>query len=103
MIELYHFWDSPCCFKVRIVLAEKKIDWKSNLIASVQFAHFTPKYQALNPHSIVPTLLHGDNTILQSGVIAEYLDEAFPNNELKPTDPVNRAIMRQWTHDEQAY
>ena len=69
----------------------------------MQFDHFKPKYQALNPHSIVPTLIHGDNTILQSGVIAEYLDEAFPNNELKPTDPVNRAIMRQWTHDEQAY
>ena len=103
MIELYQFWDSPCCFKVRIVLAEKKIDWKSHLIASVQCDHFKPEYQALNPHSIVPTLIHGDHTILQSSVIAEYLDEAFPYNKLKPTNPVDRAVMRQWTHDEQAY
>jgi glutathione S-transferase len=103
MIELYHFWDSPCCFKVRIVLAEKKIDWKPHLIASVQFDHFKPKYQALNPHSIVPTLIHEDHILLQSGVIAEYLDEAFPDNGLRPINSVDRAIMRQWTHDEQAY
>lgn len=48
-------------------------------------------------------MIHGDHTILQSSVIAEYLDEAFPYNKLKPINPVDRAIMRQWTHDEQAY
>ncbi len=103
MIELYHFWDSPCCFKVRIVLAEKKIEWKSRLIASVQFDHFQSDYQALNPHSIVPTLIHDERVLLQSGVIAEYLDEMFPDNGLKPDNPADRATMRQWAHDEQAY
>ncbi|MBT4937749.1 MAG: glutathione S-transferase family protein [Rhodospirillaceae bacterium] len=103
MIELYHFWDSPCCFKVRTVLAEKKIEWKPHLIASVQFDHFQPEYQMLNPHSIVPTLIDGDHILLQSGVIAEYLDEKFPDIGLKPNNPADRATMRQWAHDEQAY
>jgi glutathione S-transferase len=103
MIELYHFWDSPCCFKVRTVLAEKNIEWKPHLIASVQFDHFKPEYQALNPHSIVPTLIHDKRILLQSGVIAEYLDEAFPDNGLMPSSASDRATMRQWAHDEQAY
>ena len=28
MIELYQFWDSPCCMKVRMVLAEKGLAWE---------------------------------------------------------------------------
>ena len=100
---MYHFWDSPCCFKVRIVLAEKEIEWTSNLIASVKFDHFRPDYQALNPHSIVPTLIHDGRVLLQSSVIAEYLEEAFPETRLKPEGTADRAVMRQWMHDEQAY
>ncbi|MDP6925707.1 MAG: glutathione S-transferase family protein [Rhodospirillales bacterium] len=103
MIELYHFWDSPCCFKVRTVLAEKNLDWQEHLIASVQFDHFQPEYQAINPHSIVPSLIHDGHVLMQSGIIAEYLDETFPENPLTPKDPVARATMRQWAFEEQAY
>ena len=103
MIEMYHFWDSPCCFKVRMVLAEKELEWTPHLIASVQFDHFQPDYQKLNPHCIVPTLIHDGQVLLQSSVIAEYLDETFPEMNLKPESTTNRALMRQWIHDEQAY
>ncbi|SVC10278.1 uncharacterized protein METZ01_LOCUS263132, partial [marine metagenome] len=103
MIELYHFWDSPCCFKVRTVLAEKELDWTAHLIASVKFDHFLPAYQTINPHSTTPTLIHDGQTLLQSGVIAEYLDDAFSEIPLHPADPIARAVMRQWLFEEQAY
>ena len=103
MIEMYHFWDSPCCFKVRMVLAEKEIEWTPNLIASVKFDHFHPDYQSLNPHSIVPTLVHDGRVVFQSNVITEYLDEAFSKVRLQPKGAADRAIMRQWMHDEQTY
>ena len=103
MIEIYHFWDSPCCFKVRMVLAEKELEWTPHLIASVQFDHFQPDYQKLNPHCIVPTLIHDGQVLLQSSVIAEYLDETFPEINLKPESTTDRALMRQWAHDEQTY
>ena len=86
-----------------MVLAEKEIEWTPHLIASVQFDHFQPDYQALNPHCIVPTLIHDGHVLLQSGVIVEYLDETFPERGLKPEGAADRAIMRQWAHDEQAY
>lgn len=103
MIDLYHFWDSPCCFKVRAVLGEKGLDWTPHLIASVQFDHFQPDYQALNRHAIVPTLIHDGDVLIQSGVIAEYLEDAFPAVRLTPKAPVARARMREWMAEEQAY
>ncbi len=103
MIEMYHFWDSPCCFKVRMVLSEKEIEWMPKLLASVKFDHFRSDYQSLNPHSIVPTLIHDGKILFQSNVIVEYLDEEFTNKELKPASSYGRAVMRQWMQDEQAY
>ena len=86
-----------------MVLSEKEIKWTPKLLASVQFEHFRSDYQAINPHSIVPTLIHDDTIVFQSNVISEYLDEVFPNKGLKPGSNPDRAIMRQWMHDEQAY
>ena len=103
MIEMYHFWDSPCCFKVRMALSEKQVDWTPKLLASVQFEHLGSEYQAINPHSIVPTLIHGGKVIFQSNVIIEYLDEVFPKTSLKPETAAQRALMRQWMQDEQTF
>ena len=103
MIEMYHFWDSPCCFKVRMVLSEKEVEWTPRLLASVQFEHLSSEYQAINPHSIVPTLINGDKIIFQSNVIVEYLDEVLPKTSLTPGTAAQRALMRQWMHDEQNF
>jgi len=59
----------------------------------------------LNPKAVVPTLVHDGKVILESTVIAEYLDEAFPDPPLKPADLARRAAMRVWTKavDEQLH
>ena len=77
-----------------MVLAEKEFEWTPKLIASVKFDHFRPDYQSLNPHSSVPTLIHEGSVLFQSNVIAEYLDEAFPESRLQPEGTADRAIMR---------
>ena len=87
MIELYHFWDSPCCFKVRLALAEKGLDWTERYIATHRFEHFQPGYHKLNRHCRVPTLVHDGKPILQSSDIALYLDEEFPGPRLQPEGP----------------
>ena len=43
---------------------------------------------------MVPTLVHDGNVVIESGVINEYVDEVFPEQPLKPADPVARARMR---------
>ena len=103
MIELYHFWDSPCCFKVRLVLAEKGLDWTERYIATHRFEHFSPDYHRLNRHCRVPTLVHDGRPVIQSSDIALYLDEAFPAPRLQPEDPQARAVMREWMAEEGEY
>ena len=57
---------------------------------------FTPEYLALNPGAVVPTLIHDDVVVVESNVILEYLDDAFPEPPLRPARPGDRARLRLW-------
>lgn len=95
-LELYHYWDSVCSYKVRMCLEEKGLAWSSTHVDLLKFEHLQPGYLALNPNGVVPTLVHGDRVINESSVINEYLDEVFPAVPLVPRDPFWRARMRIW-------
>ena len=105
MITLYHHGSSVCAAKVRVVLAEKSVKWDGVYVDILRGDQFDPSYVKLNPKAVVPTLVHDGKVILESTVIAEYLDEAFPNPPLKPADLARRAAMRVWTKavDEQLH
>ena len=96
MLTLYHANHSTCSQKVRLCLAEKSLDWESQLVNLATNEHLTPEYLAINPNGVVPTLVHDGNVVLDSGVICEYLDEVFPAAPLLPADPVQRARVRGW-------
>ena len=51
----------------------------------------------LNPNAVVPTLVDDGAVIIESTVICEYLDDAYPEPNLRPRDPAARAHMRLWT------
>ena len=98
MLEHYNFQKSTCSQKVRLYLAEEGLDWVARQLDSRKQAHVRPEYLTLNPNAVVPTLLHGDNVIIDSSVIMEYLEEVFPTIQLTPGDPVGRAQIRAWLH-----
>lgn len=97
-IELYHSGHSTCSQKVRICLAEKGVEWTGHEMSFSAGDHLTPEYLQLNPNGVVPTLVDGDDVIVESSVICEYLDERFPEPRLSPDDIVARARMRAWMH-----
>jgi glutathione S-transferase len=97
MITLYHHGSSVCAAKVRIVLAEKSLPWEGVYVDILRGDQFDQAYMKLNPKAVVPTLVHDGNVIIESAVICEYLDEAFPDPPLKPADLAQRAAMRSWT------
>lgn len=99
--QLYQFGDSPCCMKVRMALAAKSLAWDEVFVESWKFDHFQPEYLALNPYGIVPTLVDDGQVVIQSNVIVEYLDDAYPDPPLRPTDPYMVSIMRKWMFVEQ--
>jgi len=97
VIELYHNDMSVCSAKVRIVLAEKGLPWKGHALNLRAGDALKPEYLRLNPNGVVPTLVHDGQVIIESTVISEYLEDAWPEVSLRPHDPYARARMRLWT------
>jgi glutathione S-transferase len=94
-LELYHFSNSVCSEKVRLVLREKGVtDWKSHEVDLFAGEQFSPAYLKLNPKAVVPTLVDNGLVLTESTIIAEYLDDRFPQPPLKPSEPFSRAQMR---------
>ena len=89
MLELYHGYTSVCAQKVRLVLAEKGLEWNSHVML-LNGDHLEPDYLKLNPNGVVPTLVHDGNVIVESTVIMHYLDDLFPTPPLMPRDPLDR-------------
>jgi glutathione S-transferase len=96
-LALYHNDMSSCAQKVRLMLAEKGLQWESRHLNLRAGEHQQDWYIKLNPRAVVPTLIDGDIVVPESNVINEYLDERFPDPPLKPADPFGRARMRLWT------
>ncbi|MDP6843801.1 MAG: glutathione S-transferase N-terminal domain-containing protein [Rhodospirillales bacterium] len=96
MLTLYHFWSSTCSRRVRICLAEKQIEWQSRHVdIAKKMEQLEPWYQKLNANGVVPTIDHDGNLVIESNIIIQYLDEAFPGPSLTPEDPLKRARMRE--------
>ena len=76
--------------------ARKRLAFDSRVVDLGAFEHLTPEYLAINPNGVVPSLVHDDVTDLDSSVIMEYLDEAFPDRRLMPSDLGHRAKVRAW-------
>src|ERR1700730_11671787 len=80
MRTLYHLPLSPHSRKVRLVLAEKRLPFD---LRSEKVWERRADYLELNPAGTVPTLVEENGlAIADSGVICEYLDEAYPDTPL---------------------
>ena len=85
---------SPYTRKVRVVLAEKKIDCEFEVV------DVNPPENPVNSHNPlgkVPALLLDDGTALfDSRVIVEFLDNVSPISRLIPDDNRERVAVRRW-------
>lgn len=82
---------SAHCHMVRIVLAEKGINYDAQM---VDLDTTSEELVDLNPYNEVPTLVDRDLVLYDHRVIIEYLDERFPHPPLMPVDPVSRGRNR---------
>ena len=85
---------SPFVRKVRIVLAEKKIDYELAIDSPWQD---DSEVHNLNPLGKVPVLVLDDGTpLFDSRVIVEHVDNVTPNNKLFPTPNRERTEVKRW-------
>lgn len=90
---LYHLILSPFSRKVRVVLGEKDLQYE---LRAEKVWQRRPEFLALNPAAQVPVLVEDDGTVIaDSGVIAEYLEEIYPEPALIGSDARERAEVRR--------
>jgi len=94
MLKLYDYPDCPFCQKVRVVLAEKDLEFEKVLVDLRKQEQKAPEFLRLNPYGKVPVLVDEDEVIYDSTIINEYLEEEYPLPRLMPEDSQGRAKVR---------
>ena len=90
-MKIYGVNLSPFVRKVLSVCSIKGLEYEHE---SVMPGTRTPEYLKISPLGKVPALEDGELAISDSSVICEYLEEAYPDVPVMPTDPVRRARSR---------
>ena len=93
-MKILYTVNSPYARKVRIVASEKHIDIK---LQEVVLADPDCPVKLYNPLGKVPVLVLPDNdSLYDSRVIAEYLDNRTPLAHLIPKDNTTKSAVRRW-------
>ncbi|WP_225027956.1 FtsZ-binding protein FzlA [Xinfangfangia pollutisoli] len=92
MNRLYHVPLSPFCRKVRLTLAEKKIEVE---LVEERYWDPSPDFLRRNPAGKVPVLRMEGRVLSESQAICEYLEETVPQPQLMPRDPEARYEVRR--------
>ena len=88
MLTLYDADRCPYCARVRIVLAEKGLEYET---VAVDLDDRPAWIYEKNPLGKVPVLEEDAFVLPESEVINEYLEERYPEPALWPADPAERA------------
>ena len=91
MLTLYDADRCPYCARVRIVLAEKGLEWET---AAVDLDDRPPWIYEKNVTGRVPVIEEDGLVLPESVVIMEYLEERYPDPPLWPADAAERALAR---------
>ena len=93
-MKLYYTVNSPYARKVRVVAAEKHVDIE---IEAVDLADPNCVVKNFNPLGKVPVLVLDDgDTLYDSRVIVEYLDNRTPVSHLLPQNQGTKIWVRRW-------
>jgi len=92
MIRLFHVPLSPFCRKVRLSLAEKKLDVE---LVEERYWEQDPDFMRRNPAGKVPVLKMNGRTMAESSAICEYIEEKYPEPPLLPKDAEGRYEARR--------
>ncbi|MBV0892140.1 glutathione S-transferase family protein [Paracoccus sp. Z118] len=90
--RLYHITLSPFCRKVRLVLAEKRIEVE---LVEERYWEAGSEIFKRNPAGKIPVLRLDGRLMAESQAICEYLDETVPSPPLMPTGALDRYEVRR--------
>jgi len=95
MLTLYEHPLSPYARKVKICLYEKGVPFERRFVNP--YEPDAPDFQEFvkaSPRLEVPVLVDGEVRVFDSTIMADYVEERFPEPALFPKDPAERARVR---------
>ena len=92
MLRLYHLPLSPFCRKVRLVLAEKKVEVE---LIEERYWEQSPEFLKKSPSGKIPILQLNGKLLTESTPICEFLEELYPEPKLMPDSAEDRYEVRR--------
>ncbi|HYJ83130.1 MAG TPA: maleylacetoacetate isomerase [Allosphingosinicella sp.] len=92
--RLFDYFRSSACYRVRIALNLKGVDYEAVPVDLVEGGQKGPGYRAVNPQGLIPALEIDGRVLTQSLAIIDYLDATRPEPALVPADPADAAHVR---------
>lgn len=80
---------------VAIALEEAGLDYEAIKIDFANKEQTSPAYAQINPKSRVPALAVDGGILTETGALLDYIADIAPDADLRPTDPVLLARMRE--------
>lgn len=92
-MKLYGADVCPFVHRARLTLAEKALEHE---YVAIDLRDKPDWYHQVLPSGKVPLLEHNGHRIWESAIVCEYLEEAFPEKSLLPSEPGLKAQARIW-------
>jgi glutathione S-transferase len=102
-LTFYYGSGSPYAWKVWLVLEHKNIPYEFRLLSFDKNEIKTPAFLAINPRGQVPAIVDDGFALWESAIIAEYLEDRYPQKPLLPSEAKARATARRMATEAQDY
>ncbi len=94
-MKLFGYYRSSTSYRLRIALELKGLAYENLPVNLLKGEQKNEAFASRNPFATVPMLEAGARDRVQSMAIIEWLDEAYPDNPLLPSDPELRYTARE--------
>ena len=95
-LHLYHSGRSNCSARVRLLFAERELDWESHHIDLLAKENISEDYFGINPKGLVPALVYDGTVVIESCDILRFVEAAFPDPQFEPASEAAREEIDQW-------
>ena len=102
-LTFYYGSGSPYAWKVWLALEHKQLDYDFKLLSFDKGDTRSSEFLAVNPRGKVPALIDDGLALWESSVIAEYLEDRYPERPLLPREPAARALVRRLAIEADTY
>ena len=92
-VKLYSAKGCPFAQRTRVVLHEKEAEFEAR---EVDFRNKSEEFLRASPTGKVPVIVVDGDSLYESNVVNQFLDEVFERPRLMPEDPKARAYARIW-------